>query len=586
MDLQYYHLAYYSWDLALYAHLMWNLCHGSMSTSLFGGNFLMDHFNGIAFLLVPFYYFFQSALTLLYFKLFAFFAGAYVFYLLVNKRLGGLWGIAFMLGYIFYPANVTMLFFEFNFENLALPLIFLLFYFFEEKKFLCFMGTCFLLAIVKENMPLVVFMVGIYGFMERREDWLRWGLYPLLLGAGMFFIEVFVIIPYFRQGLGTGNAYWYLYSNLGHSPQEIFRTLITNEPKVLHLLFNNHNAVFLSKLFGPLLIAALMSWQILLIAFPLFLQNLLSSFSGQQSIDYFYSSTLTVFIFMAAINFLGRINLKAIRLTITFFVFIFLVIFDLKYIPQWRVRMVPFEEKQAAAQYLLSQIPQGAKVVSSYKFLDLLSQRKDLGILLHKRQEFLYQQDINPQIADYIIADFANRVDGKDAVKRVLANGLWKVQAAADEVVLLRKNRAQGEALIKFGNATYNHSSSYSHLSNYRHPERSEGSQEVLQMEGLEVPNSLKFDQRILPVVFYWKALKDDGNSNLPQVSLNILQGFGRFYLKNTAPLYGLPLKKGEYYRQVFYYLIPRLSPGNYKVAVTAQSGEYIQNITIEKPLE
>ena len=178
LDLQYYCFAYTSWDLPLYANLMWNLCHGSMSTSLFGGNFLIDHFNVIAFLLVPFYYFFQSAFTLLIFKLFAFFAGAYILYLLASKNLGGLWGILFMLAYMFYPTNVALMFFEFNFETLALPMIFLLFYYFEEKKYLSFMVCCVLLTMVKENMPLVVFMFGIYAFLTRREDWLRWGLCP------------------------------------------------------------------------------------------------------------------------------------------------------------------------------------------------------------------------------------------------------------------------------------------------------------------------------------------------------------------------------------------------------------------------
>ena len=103
LDLRYYRFTYTSWDLPLYANLMWNLCHGHLSTSLFGGNFLIDHFNVIAFVLVPFYYFFQSALTLLYLKLFALFTAAYLIYILASKRFGGAWGMALMLA----PASVT-----------------------------------------------------------------------------------------------------------------------------------------------------------------------------------------------------------------------------------------------------------------------------------------------------------------------------------------------------------------------------------------------------------------------------------------------------------------------------------------------
>ena len=159
--LKYVRFDYWGWDLSLYAQLMWNLCHGHTTTSLFGGSFLIDHANYIAFLLVPLYFFFQSALTLLYFKLIAFFIGSYVLYLIAQKRLGGAWALGLMLAYIFYPANVAMLFFEFNFENLALPLIFASFYFLEQRRWLPFIICALVLALVKENMPLVVAMFGV-----------------------------------------------------------------------------------------------------------------------------------------------------------------------------------------------------------------------------------------------------------------------------------------------------------------------------------------------------------------------------------------------------------------------------------------
>ncbi len=261
--LRYYRFDYTGWDLPLYANLMWNLCHGRGSTVLFGGNFLRDHYNAIAFLLVPFYYFFQSALTLLYFKLMAFFAGAYVFYLLAAKKLGGPLALALMLTYMFYPANINMILFEFNFENLALPLIFLLFYFFEEKKFAGFMIGAFLLAMVKENMPLVVFMFGIYGLVTRRKEGLAWGLCPMALGAGAFIAEVFVFMPGGYPVFNAPLSRWLLYSKLGHSPMGIVRTFIFKEPEVLKLLFTGRNLSFLAQLFGPLLIPALLAPHIL-----------------------------------------------------------------------------------------------------------------------------------------------------------------------------------------------------------------------------------------------------------------------------------------------------------------------------------
>ncbi len=553
LDLKYFRFGYDSWDLPLYANLMWNLCHGSMSTSLFGGNFLQDHFNAIAFLLVPFYYFFQSALTLLYFKLIAFFAGAYIFYLLAAKRMGGLWAIAFMLAYMFYPANVIMIFFEFNFENLALPMILLLFYFFEEKKYWGFITTCFLLTLVKENMPLVVFMFGIYGLLMRREDKLRWVFYPAVLGLGMFTLEVFVIIPWFRHGLEGINAHLNLYDRVLHHPGEIST-----------LLFNRRNALFISKLFGPLLVTALLAPQVLLIASPLFLQDLLSQFFAQQTIDYFTSSDLAVFIFMATIIFLGRVPVK-FKGYLCAFIIILLCVFESSYIPQWHKRVPPYQEIQTVGRYILSQVPKDAKVVSSFKFMYMLAERKDLYgfYIVHPNAPDPYQRV--PDDVDYMMIDFSNK-QGWDLIRdidRVIAfQGPWSVLAAADGIVLLKKNAGGGSLLIKAG---------WQSMAP-RGPLQQTGLRvdDALDMEGLELSQPLRSGQRTMKVVYYWRPLKNDTAPNLPPVSLSIFQGGQMVYSKDRVPFYNLPISKGRHYMDVFYYFIPPLKPGNYMVVISA----------------
>ena len=557
LDLKYYNFGYWGWDLPLYANVMWNLCHGSLKTSLFGCNFLSDHFNGIAFLLVPFYYFFQSALTLLYFKLLAFIAGAYVFYLLASKRLGNSWGLAFMLAYLFYFPNIVMIFFEFNFENLVLPLFFLLFYYFEEKRFMPFMVCCFLTTIIKENMPLVVLMFGFYGLLMRREDWVRWGLLPLVLGGMMFWGEIFVIIPWLRHDFGSQSGYWGLYTHVGHSPQGIFKEFLYNQGKVIQLLFTGSNTSFLLALFGPMLITALLSPQILFLALPLFLQDLLSQFPGQHSMDYFYASTLTVFIFMATVDFLGRINAKY-RVIFLGVIVVLLSLFDIWFIPQWCSRMPSYDEKQAAQHYLLSKIPPNAKVFSTYNFLYFLTQRKDLYVFDRARSPFTRQKYQVPKDLDYAIVDFSTRGDNKASAKRMLSQEQWTVQAAADDVILLRKNTGKGERLIESGEIPL--------TAQMIHPDIILG--DVLRLDAVEFPSSLRIGSRIMRVVFYWKALKNDSNKVLPQLSLKIFQGQVARYSKKRKPFYGLPFNKNEYDKDTVYYFIPKLDPGDYSVEI------------------
>jgi len=402
----------------------------------------------------------------------------------------------------------------------------------------------------------------------------------------MFIGEVFLFIPWARHGLTAANGHLVSYAKLGHSPAEIGRTFIFKEPEVFKILFSGRNASFLQQLFGPLLITSLLAPLILLIALPLFLQNLLSQFSGQQSVYFYYASTMVVFIFMATIDFLGRINMKFKGYFLLMIIGL-LFLFDIWPMPRWVKRIPSVQEKHAVSQYFLSQIPSDANVLSSYKFLDMLSQRKELYPVLHQYNKFTrHWQDI-PDNVDYMIIDFSSTVTRLDLVEMILSQGQWKVWAAADEVVLLRKNVSRGEMLIQEGD----------HLLSLAKPLQPVIIiNDVLRMEDLDVPLSLNFGQRIMRVVFYWEALKNDLNTDLPQVSLSILQKDKRFYIKDTPPFYGLPVKEGTHYAQVFYYFIPRLSPGNYMVVIssaapmkqnpqqTVSANVYIKNILVRYP--
>ena len=77
----------------------------------------------------------------------------------------------------------------------------------------------------------------------------------------------------------------------------------------------------------------------------------------------------------------------------------------------------------------------------------------------------------------------------------------WKIQAAADDVVLLRKNVPGKESLIKEGE----HS-----LSSFKNFDQPIMVDDTFRMEGLESPETLKFGQRALRVVFYWEAVQED----------------------------------------------------------------------------
>ncbi|MBF0522293.1 MAG: DUF2079 domain-containing protein [Candidatus Omnitrophica bacterium] len=557
LTIKFYHFGYWGWDLPLYDQLMWNLCRGSVQTSLFGGNFLIDHANYIAFFLAPFYFFFQNPMALLYFKLAAFFIGSYIFYLITLKKIGGLWGILFLLGYLFYPANISMLLFEFNFENLALPLIFLVFYFFEERKIGPFLLTCFFLSIVKENMPFVVGMFGVYGLLTRRnnkKDIFYWGLCPLVLSIDIFLVEMFLVYPWLTKNLGFHASGYF----------EFYRKSFLADPlSFFQNFFTLKKILFLSELFGPLLLLAILNPQILFLGLPLFFQNLLSNFFGQQSIFFYYASSMAVFVFLAAIQSLSILEPKQ-RRRLSFLMIIAVLFFSFCYIREWNKR-IPWQDKELyiRRRQLLAKIPPQAGVLSSYNFLPFLSQRKDLYLFGRTFVLFTRQNQNVPDSVNYALIDFSTEIIDKFAVKELLLNKHWTVEAAIENVVLLRKNFYRGNPLIE---GIQEHSRESFARSVF--PDNP-----LLELKSFDFPAVISSKTTVFPVNYYWKALQD-----LPQagkVIMTISQKGKSVWNKTRRILYSLPFKKDEEIKDCFYYVLPHFPKGQYDVEIYIWDSAY-----------
>lgn len=556
---KFYTLQYTGWDLALCGQLMWALTHGTTHTSLFGGSFLVDHATYIAFLLTPFYFFFQSALTLLILKAGAFFAGAYILFLFASRRLGPAWGFMFMLGYVFYPANVAMLFFEFNFENLALPLILLAFYQTDKKKWGSFLATMIVLCLIKENMPLLVMMFGLFAVLSCRHNATpipRPVLFLLLAGSGLFLLQLLLIQPLLTKGLSFHQSnYWEFYHSLGHSPREIITTFFLSPQTTLSLLFTKRNLLFLAELFGPLSIPALLSPGTLLIGLPLFLQHLLSSNGPQQSITYYYASTLAIFVFVAAIKGISTIPPTTQKRLLPV-ILVSVLIFNLAMINEWKSRLLHPDLKTLNGKtQLLSLIPPDAGVITNYEFLPALSQRKYLYLLDRERVSFTRTKETVPNQVSYALFDTnAPRTNGK-AIKKHLTQP-WGLRAFAGDTFLLEKNAPWGMPLLRV----------------HQGPSIPLGSPPLITMgrsitlEQLSFPAVFPAPNRPVPITFLWKALKD-----LPEgfrVQLTIKQNKKNLWDNERYIAYNLPLGKNERLEDLEFYQIPSLPSGDYEFQV------------------
>jgi len=308
----YYYIFDTGWHSALFAQNLWGILHGDFAPTVLGANFLTDHCSFIAFLIAPLYALFPDPVFLQYLKITAFFSGAYIFFLILNKRLHPLIALLAMIAFSIAPANVSMLSHVFAYEPFCIPLFFLIFKALDDDNYFVYITGCILLLLIKEQMPLIVLMFGVFAFFFKKNDKIKWALIPVILGIAVFIFDVFVLTPYVRKGLEMQQSFfWSRYAPLGKTPLHILRMLTLHPSLIFLKSFSSQNSGWYTGLFGWWGWLALLSPHVLFVALPLFLKSLLSfNVWENNDIHAYYAATFTPFIFLAVWNSLTYLKQK------------------------------------------------------------------------------------------------------------------------------------------------------------------------------------------------------------------------------------------------------------------------------------
>jgi uncharacterized membrane protein len=367
-------------DLAHSYQTLWNLSHGSAFNTLLGTHFLVDHQTYFAFVLAPFYRLNPDPLFLPNLKIISFFAGTYVLFLILKKHLNPWMALGAMVVFAMTPVNLSMLAFPFNYENLAIPLIFVIFKSLDDKKYPLYIAACFLLCLVKEQMPLVVVMFGVIALLSKKEGKLQWGVVPMLLGLAIFVIEMFVVTPWVGQSTEIGQSLqWTRYKQFGTTPWEILGSLLTNPDAVLKQLWSLPNIKFSSDLFAGWGALAFFSPHILLPSLPLFLKTFLSNFVKEKNVFWaFYASTFMPFIFLATWNTLNYFKGPS-RIWIQGGALLIIIVHaSIHMLPTKHIFQLQADESAIILQEFAHKIPKEASVLAGYRVLPLLANREEI----------------------------------------------------------------------------------------------------------------------------------------------------------------------------------------------------------------
>jgi uncharacterized membrane protein len=203
----------------------------------------------------------------------------------------------FALVYLLFPALQSANRFDFHAVALAPTFFLFAFYFLETERWGLYALFAGLTMSCKEDMPLLVLMLGLYALLVRRRSFA--GLLTIAASTIWFVLAVGVIMPYFDPGGVAPLANRYAY--LGESPAEILLTMVTQPRLVLDHLFTAENLAYVRDLLAPVAFLSLLAPQVLLLGAPTLLVNLLSSDGFMQQLEGFhYAAPLVPIVVVSA----------------------------------------------------------------------------------------------------------------------------------------------------------------------------------------------------------------------------------------------------------------------------------------------
>jgi hypothetical protein len=264
---------------------------------------LAVHVEPILILIAPLYLLHSGAETLLGLQTVALALGAIPLLALALRRLpeAPLVGVGFVLAYLLAPEILGEALYDFHPVTLATPLLLAAFWALDARRYGWLLLAGVLAALCKEDVALALVPLGAYIALRRERPRLGWGL---ALGAAAWTaLCFFVIIPHFNGGASaSGNAFWYRYAELGQTPKNAVRNIVTDPLLLLGVVFAPGKLAYLGRLAlsgGALGVFAPWWW---LTAGPELAINLLSTQEAQFSGFYQYNAVLLPVLLVAGIH--------------------------------------------------------------------------------------------------------------------------------------------------------------------------------------------------------------------------------------------------------------------------------------------
>jgi len=477
---KYSQFGYNGLDLAIYNQVFFNSVHGHLfGFTIHPQSYLGDHFELFILALLPFYYLWQSPIALLILQTIALAVCAWPIFLIAKKFLTRGWALLVAGLWLLNPFTQNINLFEFHLLPFALIFLFFALYFYLENKFRPFIVFILLSLLVREDVSLVAAMFGILALAEKRS--FKWILWPIVLGAGWFYLAIKIISYFTPAGV---YKFQYYYNWLGATPPQMILNFFIKPLNTLRHIFSINNVLFTLLMFLPFGFGNLLKPKYLLLCLPVFLQIILGG-SGNSAVvlKLHYTSLFLPGFFMALIFSLRKIQqassekdfFKKYKDLILIIIAVGAVysLFTLGPLPT-AVQKIFSQKSNQESLNLKKELLQGIKptdgVVAGYDFLTFVSGRpKVYGLnyaFIGKKQ--LSKLDYNlPASANAILADTEDFLtygiqlpndrtlqsdykNGDDNIRKLIAENRLRTEELIDSLVYFRKNENIGMEMYRW----------------------------------------------------------------------------------------------------------------------------------------
>jgi len=168
----------------------------------------------------------------------------------------------------------------------------------DKRKYRYFFLVSVLVMACKEEMPLLVVMLGIYALILQR-NW-RVGLATIGVGLLWFIVALCVIIPHYNPS--GQSPYLGAYSHLGQGPIGIIKRAFAAPLALLQTLFVKEKLIYVRDLFMPVAFLSLLGLQVLFLCLPTLAIILLSGDPQVYTLEKFhYAAPLVPLVVISAV---------------------------------------------------------------------------------------------------------------------------------------------------------------------------------------------------------------------------------------------------------------------------------------------